>query len=41
MPTRQLRKGMCPINDKFCIDQYEARTVVIDKPRTRKHNPRS
>jgi sulfatase modifying factor 1 len=32
-------KGMVPINDEFCIDQFEARTVVIDKPRTRKHKP--
>ena len=32
-------KGMVPINDKFCIDQFEARTVEIDKPRTKKHKP--
>ncbi len=32
-------KGMVSINDKFCIDQYEARTVEIDKPRKGKHKP--
>ena len=26
-------KGMVSINDEFCIDQFEARTVEIDKPR--------
>ncbi len=33
-------KGMVTIRDKFCIDMFEAHTVEIDRPRTKRHVPK-
>lgn len=33
-------KGMVPIGSAFCIDKYEASTVIIDKARRGKHKPK-